>query len=80
MIKLILLFILIIFSGCVGRRGISAKYYNDCKEYYDVQGYYHKKCDDSDMITYKEIKDKSTKIINKIEGKKPKHKVQRNVW
>ena len=55
---LLLLFLLaVVFSGCVGKRGISAKYYNDCDEYYDLQGYYHKKCDDEGMVTYKEMKE-----------------------
>ena len=50
-----ILLVLLIFSGCVSKRGISLKYYNDCQEYYDVQGYYHKNCDDEGMLTYKEI-------------------------
>ena len=33
-----------LFSGCVNKHGISAKYYSDCKEYYVFQGYYHKEC------------------------------------
>jgi hypothetical protein len=45
----------ILFSGCVNKHGISAKYYSDCKEYYDLQGYYHKECGKDDIITYKEI-------------------------
>jgi len=45
----------IFLSGCVNRHGISIKYYSDCKEYYDVQGYYHKECGKDDVITYKEI-------------------------
>jgi len=49
--------LLFIFSGCVGREGVSLKYYNDCEEYYDMQGYYHKKCDDNMMLKYKTIKD-----------------------
>jgi len=56
MIKISLLILtLLLFSGCVGKRGISAKYYNDCNEYYDYQGFYHKDCDDGGMTTYKEI-------------------------
>ncbi|MCF6330810.1 MAG: hypothetical protein L3I99_04610 [Sulfurimonas sp.] len=43
------------FSGCINKHGISAKYYSDCKEYYDMQGYYHKKCGDDDIVTYKAI-------------------------
>ena len=45
------------FSGCVNKHGISAKYYSDCEEYYDLQGYYHKECGKDDIITYDEIKD-----------------------
>ena len=45
------------FSGCVNKHGISLKYYSDCKEYYDVQGYYHKECGDDDVVTYKQIKE-----------------------
>jgi hypothetical protein len=53
--------ILAIFSvfltGCVNKHGISAKYYSDCEEYYDLQGYYHKECGKDDIVTYEEIKD-----------------------
>ena len=53
---LLLLFLLpLLFSGCVSKRGISLKYYNDCEEYYDLQGYYHTKCDDEGMVTYKSM-------------------------
>ncbi|MBK1963650.1 putative lipoprotein [Campylobacter novaezeelandiae] len=38
-------FIFILFSGCfVNERGISNRYYSDCKEYYDASGIYHKEC------------------------------------
>jgi len=33
---------LFLFSGCVNKHGISAKYDSDSKVYYDLQGYYHK--------------------------------------
>lgn len=56
MIKIsLLIMVSILFSGCVNKHGISAKYYSDCKEYYDLQGYYHKDCGKDDIITYKEI-------------------------
>jgi hypothetical protein len=45
----------IFFSGCINKHGISAKYYSDCDEYYDLQGYYHKECGKDDIITYKEM-------------------------
>jgi len=51
-----LLAINLFFSGCVNKHGVSLKYYSDCKEYYDLQGYYHKECGDDDIITYKEMK------------------------
>jgi len=56
MIKISLLLLLsILFSGCVNKHGVSLKYYSDCKEYYDLQGYYHKECGEDDMMTYKEM-------------------------
>jgi len=75
MIKFILLTLVTIFAtGCVNRHGISLKYYSDCKEYYDMQGYYHKKCGDDDIVTYKEMRKSFDKLIEK----KPKPKG--NVW
>lgn len=56
MMKLSLLIITMFFlTGCVNKHGISAKYYSDCKEYYDLQGYYHKDCGEDDVVTYKEM-------------------------
>ncbi len=33
-------------GGCVflNDRGVTTKYYNECKEYYDATGVYHKEC------------------------------------
>jgi len=59
------------FSGCVNKHGISAKYYSDCEEYYDLQGYYHKKCGDDDIVTYKQMGD----VFKKKEDHEGK-----NVW
>lgn len=52
-----MLFILFLFNGCLylNDRGISTTYYNDCHEYYDALGIYHKKCD-KNLINYKELK------------------------
>lgn len=74
MIKLILslLFLSLFFSGCINKHGISAKYYSDCKEYYDYQGYYHKECGEDDIITYKEAQDY-------FEDEK-ESKTDKNVW
>ncbi len=52
-----LFFLLPLFlSGCFNDRGVSLKYYNDCEEYYDAQGYYHKQCD-KNIVDYKEVID-----------------------
>ena len=70
------------FSGCVNKHGVSAKYYSDCDEYYDLQGYYHKDCGKDDMFTYKEASDGIGKVKDKVvnvfveEKKVP----QKNVW
>lgn len=34
------------FGECLflNDRGVSTRYYNDCKEYYDATGTYHKDC------------------------------------
>jgi len=89
MIKLLLLFpFLFLLSGCANKHGISAKYYSDCKEYYDLQGYYHKECGEDDIITYKELKEKTKRGINEavnattkyITGKEPKPVEEPNVW
>jgi len=83
MIKIYFLILLgLLFSGCVNKHGISAKYYSDCKEYYDLQGYYHRECGDHDMITYdtmgKEIKEGAKSVKSLFVKEKPK--VQKNVW
>ena len=44
----------IFFAGCFNERGVSLRYYNDCEEYYDAQGYYHKQCD-KNMFDYSDI-------------------------
>jgi len=78
MIKFILtIFIIFIFNGCVNKHGISAKYYSDCKEYYDIQGYYHKECGEDDVVTYKTIGEGATKVKDAFVGKKKNNK---NVW
>lgn len=79
MMKTILLIIsTLLLGGCMNKHGISAKYYSDCKEYYDLQGYYHKECGEDDIITYKEIGEASEEIINSWTGKE--EKPRGNVW
>lgn len=79
MIRVIILLIgIFIFSGCMNKHGISAKYYSNCDEYYDFQGYYHKDCGKDDIVTYKEIGDSTKKAFNSLTGKDSKPKG--NVW
>lgn len=76
MIKTILAILAIfILSGCVNKHGVSAKYYSDCTEYFDYQGYYHKKCGDDDIITYKKIGSTIKSIGNIFKGDKIKPNV-----
>lgn len=76
MIKYLLLIpALFLFSACVNKHGVSIKYYSDCKEYYDLQGYYHKDCGDDDIVTYKAVE----KTVGEfIKGKEPEP--EGNVW
>lgn len=79
MIKIVLMgFIFLFLSGCVNKHGISAKYYSDCEEYYDLQGYYHKECGEDDIVTYKEMQEGAGKVVDAFTGKKEKPKG--NVW
>ncbi|MCX6052399.1 MAG: hypothetical protein NTZ60_07775 [Campylobacterales bacterium] len=65
MIKITLLIsITLLFSACVNQHGISAKYYSDCEEYYDFQGFYHKDCGKDDIVTYSEIRDKAGNLVD----------------
>ena len=79
MIKITLLILTTLYlSGCVNKHGISAKYYSDCKEYYDLQGYYHKKCGDDDIVTYKGTAEGILDTVDSILGEEKKPKG--NVW
>lgn len=89
MIKILLISLALLFTSCANKRGISSTYYNDCKEYYDLQGYYHKDCGEN-IIDYKEayegaykkVKDTTGKIIDTYTGKKGKKVLppKPNVW
>jgi len=79
MIKLTLLLSLtLIFSACVNKHGISAKYYSECKEYYDLQGYYHKECGEDDIITYKTLGNAAKSVMDDFTQREEKPKG--NVW
>jgi len=81
MIKISIILFAFLLQGCVNKRGVSLEYNADCQEYYDLQGYYHKKCDD-EIITYQGVKDSTKKAVDYAvelvsgEEKKPKP----NVW
>jgi hypothetical protein len=62
----------VFLTGCFNKHGISAKYYSDCEEYYDMQGYYHKECGKDDIVTYKEIGEAFEEKKDPSQG--------RNVW
>ncbi|MEA1954985.1 MAG: hypothetical protein U9N02_00650 [Campylobacterota bacterium] len=80
MIKILLLSLTaLFFSGCVNKHGVSLKYYSECEEYYDLQGYYHKECGKDDVITYKEMEQNAIDIKNIILPKKIVP-VNKNVW
>lgn len=42
--KKLIILIAIIFSSCASKDGIRLHYYEDCNEYYDAAGVYHKEC------------------------------------
>ncbi|MFA6137960.1 MAG: hypothetical protein WC667_07725 [Sulfurimonas sp.] len=53
-----------LFTACFNKHGVSAKYYSDCEEYYDMQGYYHKECGKDDIATYKEMGEGAGKAVD----------------
>ncbi len=80
MIKyLLIISALFILSGCVNKHGISLKYYSECEEYYDVQGYYHKECGKDDIVTYKELEKKADEAIDYVVGAE-EEQPKGNVW
>ena len=54
----LILLIAILFLGWLhfNDRGVSGRYYNGCKEYYDAMGIYHKECDEN-LVEYKTVTD-----------------------
>ncbi len=66
----------LLLTGCANKRGISATYYNDCREYYDLYGYYHKQCDEN-MIDYREAGEAVKKAFREEPAPPPE---SRKVW
>lgn len=56
----------LLFQGCFyfNERGVSGRYYNGCKEYYDSMGIYHKDCDEN-IVDYKTVTDGVQKGVEK---------------
>lgn len=80
MIKyLLLISTLFLFSACVNKHGISLQYYSECKEYYDLQGYYHKECGEDDIVSHKEIRQKAEEAYDYVVGSE-EEKPKGNVW
>lgn len=44
--QIIIALLALLFGGCtfINECGVSTHYYNDCTEYYDSMGIYHKEC------------------------------------
>lgn len=80
MIKKIFFFSLVgvIISGCFNDRGVSLRYYNDCEEYYDAQGYYHKQCD-KNVADYSDAKVLYNDVKNVIAPQSPSKELGK-VW
>jgi hypothetical protein len=73
MIKIILLATsFLLFSGCFNKNGVSMKYYSECEEYYDLQGYYHKDCGKDDVVSYEQMKE----VLKKKKEPQP----EQSVW
>ncbi|MDD4505764.1 MAG: hypothetical protein PHE60_05305 [Sulfurospirillaceae bacterium] len=63
---ILILLIALLFQGCLyfNDRGVSDRYYNGCKEYYDAMGIYHKECEEN-LVEYKTVTDGVKKGIDK---------------
>jgi dynactin complex subunit len=55
---ILILLCALLLQGCLyfNDRGVSGRYYNGCKEYYDSMGVYHKDCDEN-ILEYKTVTD-----------------------
>ena len=45
--KIIFIFIILLFSGCINKKGISLQYYDNCSEEYQLYGVYKYRCKDN---------------------------------
>ncbi|MBL0686924.1 MAG: hypothetical protein JJV95_05625 [Sulfurospirillum sp.] len=64
--KILILILPFFLNGCLyfNDRGLDNRYYNDCKEYYDGMGIYHKECDEN-VIEYQNIKDGVKNLVKR---------------
>jgi len=63
---ILILLTALLLQGCLyfNDRGVSNRYYNGCKEYYDGIGIYHKECDEN-LVEYKTVTDGVSKGVDK---------------
>ncbi|MBN1838550.1 MAG: hypothetical protein JW802_00740 [Campylobacterales bacterium] len=63
---ILILLTALLLQGCLyfNDRGVSHRYYNGCKEYYDSMGIYHKECDEN-LLEYKTVTDGVKKGVHK---------------
>lgn len=60
--QILFVIFLVLLQGCYfNERGVSNRYYDGCKEYYDAAGVYHKKCHEN-IMDYKDITDGAKKL------------------
>jgi len=62
---LLILLTALLLQGCLyfNDRGVSGRYYNGCREYYDSMGIYHKECDEN-IVEYQTVTDGVKKGVN----------------
>ena len=63
---ILILLTALLLQGCLyfNDRGVSGRYYNGCKEYYDSMGIYHRECDEN-IVEYKTVTDGVKKGVDK---------------
>jgi len=65
---LLLILTTMISIGCINANAIDRKFYTNCKEYYDFQGFYHNECEENKANNYyNNIKANSDFIYKTIE-------------
>ena len=55
--KIIFILLIFLFSGCMNKKGITLKYYDECHTEYDMYGSYSEKCPNN-IFNFKKEKKK----------------------